>query len=132
MPTGRVLVYLVRHDLRVSDNPILHQLASAHDHGFTHLLPIFHFEPHQMEVSGFLKEGKQSPYPEAKSRVGGFWRCGPHRARFIATNMQYSEAKREQRISRTVGVVVVVANQQCPHLAMLDAGRSHIRENPLR
>lgn len=24
------------------------------------------------------------PFPEARSRVGAFWRCGPHRAKFVA------------------------------------------------
>lgn len=26
----------------------------------------------------------KSPYREARSQVGGFWRCGPHRAKFLA------------------------------------------------
>lgn len=84
MAGGKLLVYLLRRDLRVSDNPILHRLATAKDHGFTHLLPIFVFPSHQVEVSGFLKEGEKSPYPQALSQVGGFWRCGPHRAKFLA------------------------------------------------
>lgn len=87
MSTNNVLVYIVRHDLRVSDNPILDHLASAPDHGFTHVLPLFVLLPHQIEVSGFLKEGTQSPFPEAKSDVGHYWRCGPHRAKFIAQSI---------------------------------------------
>lgn len=87
MAERNVLVYLVRRDMRVSDNPILHKLATSSDHGFTYLLPIFVFLPHQMEVSGFLKDGLTSPYPEAKSAVGRFWRCGPHRAGFIAKSV---------------------------------------------
>ncbi|KAI1374914.1 cryptochrome [Hypoxylon crocopeplum] len=87
MSTGNTLVYIVRHDLRVSDNPILHHLASTSDHGFTHVLPLFVLLPHQIEVSGFLKEGSQSPFPEAKSKVGRYWRCGPHRAKFIAQSI---------------------------------------------
>ncbi|KAI0885982.1 cryptochrome [Annulohypoxylon maeteangense] len=84
MSTSNILVYVVRHDLRVSDNPILHHLASTSDHGFTHILPLCVLLPHQIEVSGFLKQGIKSPFPEAKSDVGRYWRCGPHRARFIA------------------------------------------------
>ncbi len=84
MAESNVLIYLFRRDLRVSDNPILHHLAStAADHGFTHLLPVFVFPAHQMEVSGFIRDGSPSPYPEARSRVGRYWRCGPHRAKFI-------------------------------------------------
>ncbi|KAI0388785.1 DASH family cryptochrome [Xylariaceae sp. FL0594] len=87
MPEPGVLIYILRHDLRITDNPILHHLASNPDHGFTHLLPLYVVPPHQVEVSGFLKEGEQSPYPEARSEVGRFWRCGPHRARFFAQSV---------------------------------------------
>ncbi|KAI1654658.1 cryptochrome [Daldinia decipiens] len=87
MSVNNVLVYIVRHDLRVSDNPILHHLTSTTGHRFTHLLPLFVLLPHQLEVSGFLKEGGKSPFPEAKSEVGRYWRCGPYRAAFIAQSM---------------------------------------------
>lgn len=79
-----MLVYLLRRDLRASDNPILHHLATVKDHGFTHLLPVFVFPANQIEVSGFLETGLESPYPPARSQVGKFWRCGPHRAKFLA------------------------------------------------
>lgn len=79
----KVLIYLLRRDLRFSDNPIFHHLASANDHGFTHLLPVYVFSSDQIEVSGFLKDGTASPYPEARSRVSKVWRTGPHRAKFI-------------------------------------------------
>ncbi|TWU74621.1 hypothetical protein ED733_002002 [Metarhizium rileyi] len=84
MSRGRLLVYLLRRDLRVSDNPVLHHLVTTSDHGFTHLLPVYVFPANQVEVSGFLKDGEQSPYPPARSQVGKFWRCGPHRAKFTA------------------------------------------------
>ncbi|RYP26814.1 hypothetical protein DL768_011532 [Monosporascus sp. mg162] len=70
--------------MRVSDNPILHKLSTSSDHGFTHLLPLFVFLPQQVEISGLLRDGHESPYPEAKSALGRFWRCGPHRTKFIA------------------------------------------------
>ncbi|KAI4604441.1 hypothetical protein KJ359_000579 [Pestalotiopsis sp. 9143b] len=84
-PTSNILIYFVRRDLRVSDNPILHHLASTPDHGFTHLLPVYVFASHQIEVSGFIQDGSKSPYPEAKSEIGRFWRCGPHRAKIITS-----------------------------------------------
>jgi deoxyribodipyrimidine photo-lyase len=87
MQKPSVLIYIMRHDLRIADNPILHHLASASGNGFTHLLPLYTIPPHQVEVSGFLKNGEESPYPEAKSEVGRFWRCGPHRARFVAQSV---------------------------------------------
>ncbi len=82
-----MLIYLVRRDMRVSDNPILHRLATSSNHEFTHFLPLFVFPPHQIEVSGLLKDGHVSPYPEARSAVGRFWRCGPHRAKFIVESV---------------------------------------------
>ena len=84
MAAGKLLVYLLRRDLRVADNPILHHLATTKDHGYTHLLPVFVFPSQQNEISGFLKDGEKSPYPQAVSQVGGFWRCGPHRSKFLA------------------------------------------------
>lgn len=41
----------------------------------------------QIEVSGFLKQGETSPYPEARSAVGKYWRCGHHRSKFIAESV---------------------------------------------
>ncbi|KAK7962169.1 DASH family cryptochrome [Apiospora aurea] len=87
MSESNVLIYLVRRDLRVSDNPILHHLATTEGHGFTHLLPVCVVTPNQYEVSGFINDGTSSPFPEARSIVGGFWRCGPHRAKFVAESI---------------------------------------------
>ncbi|KAJ6786299.1 hypothetical protein PWT90_10780 [Aphanocladium album] len=84
MPASKVLVYLLRRDLRISDNPVFHRLVSSSDHGFTHLLPVVILPPDQIETSGFLKPGESSPFPPAKSKVGKFWRCGPHRTKFLA------------------------------------------------
>jgi deoxyribodipyrimidine photo-lyase len=110
--TPRVLLYILRRDVRLSDNPIF-RAASANflktdactkpEHGsdnhirndsliqtqefpsFTHLLPIYIFPAEQVEVSGFLSDLKaESPYPKAQSRVAGFWRTGHHRAKFMA------------------------------------------------
>jgi len=92
---NKTLLYLLRRDLRVSDNPVLHAL-SDNKHGFTHLLPVYVFPPHQIEVSGFLKNGEKSPYPEAKSPIGGFWRCGPHRAKFLAESVWDLKASLEK------------------------------------
>jgi deoxyribodipyrimidine photo-lyase len=85
MSTSKILIYFIRRDLRVSDNPLLHYLSTTPDHGFTHLLPVYVFASHQIEVSGFIKDGSKSPYPEAKSDIAQFWRCGPHRAKIITS-----------------------------------------------
>jgi deoxyribodipyrimidine photo-lyase len=88
----RILVYLMRRDLRLSDNPIFHaittELASTNP-SFTHLLPIYVFSARQIEISGLraLESPSSWPYAEARSRVGGYWRCGPHRARFLAESV---------------------------------------------
>lgn len=89
--TSRVLIYLVRRDLRLADNPIFNEISRLHNQSqkpFTHVLPVFVFPAEQVEVSGFLSsEQERSPYAEARSRVGGFWRCGRLRAKFLAESV---------------------------------------------
>lgn len=87
MPGGKILVYFLRRDLRVTDNPIFHHLASTPGHGFAYLLPVYVFGARQIELSGFLKDGETSPYPEARSQLGKFWRTGPHRAKFTGQSV---------------------------------------------
>lgn len=120
-PSPSVLIYLFRRDLRIADNPILHEISKVYGQWqkpsktkpppgaqdssadreagvrlndsdarprsskpFTHLLPLYVFPAQQVEVSGFLDPDEtRSPYLEARSQVGGFWRCGPHRAKFL-------------------------------------------------
>lgn len=87
MAASNVLIYLMRRDLRLSDNPIFHHLAST-KHGFTHMIPVYVFPAHQIEISGFIKDGtSRSPYPEARSQVAGYWRCGIHRSKFICETL---------------------------------------------
>jgi len=86
----RVLILLLRRDLRLHDNPLFHALSQpAHKTSHhSHLLPIYIFNPAHIEVSGFLSSPEQkSPYSECRSRIGGFWKCGPHRAKFIAESV---------------------------------------------
>lgn len=107
----RILLYILRRDIRLSDNPIFHHvshranqtnseksppnpdrrvrddsLTSEHgDAHFTHFLPVYVFPANQIEVSGFLSSSAdRCPYPEARSQIAGVWRTGPHRAKFIA------------------------------------------------
>lgn len=91
MSAPKILVYLLRRDLRLADNPLFHEVARLSRQSqkpFTHLLPVYIYPIQQVEVSGFLSsKDLNSPYPEARSQVGGFWRCGPHRARFLAETL---------------------------------------------
>lgn len=108
----RVLIYILRRDVRLSDSPVFHavsidtpkeenslaslqnpdarpredSLVSQHDvQPFTHLLPVYVIPANQVEVSGFLDaEADRSPYPEARSKIAKVWRTGPHRAKFMA------------------------------------------------
>ncbi|KAF2792777.1 cryptochrome DASH, partial [Melanomma pulvis-pyrius CBS 109.77] len=109
----RVLIYILRRDVRLSDNPIFHCASlystkirvdspdpsatpNTRDREdfvtsdtdipkFTHLLPVYIFPANQVEVSGFLPSTTlPSPYLEARSRIAGIWRTGPHRAKFTA------------------------------------------------
>lgn len=87
----RVLVYLLRRDLRLADNPIFNEIARLNSQSqkpFTHVLPVYVFPATQVEVSGFLaSDGDKSPYPEARSKVAGFWRCGKLRTKFLAESV---------------------------------------------
>jgi len=85
MSDPKILIYLMRRDLRLSDNPIFDSLSKDRQ-GFTHLLPLYVFPAQQVEVSGFIPKDStaKSPYPEARSATGSFWRCGPHRTKFVA------------------------------------------------
>lgn len=91
MPSARVLIYLLRRDLRLADNPIFHEISRLSQQPrlpYTHLLPLYVFSAQQIEVSGFLSStSSRSPYPEARSQHGGFWRCGPRRATFLAESV---------------------------------------------
>lgn len=91
MASPRVLIYLLRRDLRIADNPILNEIAKVNQHSqrpFTHVLPVYVFAAQQIEVSGFLSpDSERSPFPQTRSRSGGFWRCGPHRAKFLGESV---------------------------------------------
>lgn len=88
MSSPRVLIYLLRRDLRLADNPIFSEVSKAFQQShFTHFLPIYIFAAQQIEVSGFLKDNERSPFPEARSNAAGFYRCGHHRAKFLAESV---------------------------------------------
>lgn len=95
----RTLIYVLRHDLRLADNPVFHAVSSQHPQYITHLLPLFVFNPIQYEISGFVppSEDAKSPFPEARSRLGKFWRCGPHRVKFLAESLY--DLKKDLRAS---------------------------------
>ena len=91
MASPRILIYLLRRDLRFADNPILNEVSKSFQqsqHPYTHLLPVYVFAAQQVEVSGFLSpDSERSPFPEARSPTGGFWRCGQHRSKFLAESV---------------------------------------------
>jgi deoxyribodipyrimidine photo-lyase len=88
--TQRILIYLLRRDLRVADNPVFHEisrLAEQSQRPFTHILPLYVVPAQQIEVSGFISDISKSPFPEARAAVSGVWRCGPLRAKFLAQSI---------------------------------------------
>jgi len=86
-----ILIYLLRRDLRLADNPIFDEICKLSQQSqttFTHVLPVYVFSAQQLEVSGFLAgPNEKSPFPEARSQLGNFWRCGPFRAKFLAESV---------------------------------------------
>jgi len=105
----RILIYVLRRDLRLADNPIFHEISrlfGQSERPFTHLLPIYTFPANQVEVSGFLSSpDAKSPYPEARSQVGGFWRCGNLRAKFLAESV-WDTKRHLERVGSGLGVRV--------------------------
>lgn len=90
-PKEKILVYILRRDLRLADNPIFHEVSRLHQQSqkpYTHLLPIYTFQSDQIETSGFLSSASdKSPYPEARGPISGLWRCGRLRAKFLAESV---------------------------------------------
>lgn len=87
MVKSNLVIVLLRHDLRLSDHPIFDHLASTSSHGFTHLVVVYVLNARQFEVSGFIRDGSPSPYPEARCTMSKVWRTGPHRAKFITQSI---------------------------------------------
>ena len=89
--TAKILIYLLRRDLRIADNPIFHEIAKLNSQSqrpFTHVLPLYVFPAQQVEVSGFIpSQDTRSPYPAARSQVANFWRCGQLRSKFLAESV---------------------------------------------
>ncbi len=82
------LLYMCRRDLRVEDNAAL---VWANDYAsrnrIKHFVPLYIFDARQMEVSGIMSKHVGGRLPPAKHHMSGYWRCGPHRARFIAESV---------------------------------------------
>lgn len=87
MAASNILICLMRRDLRLEDNPTFSALSKSAESSYSHLLPLYIFSAQQLQVSGFLQDDQRYPYPDAQSQVGGFWRCGPHRAKFIGESV---------------------------------------------
>jgi len=88
MGQARALIYLLRRDLRLSDNVVFSSAAS--EPGISHFIPLYVFNPSNHELSGLAShpgENQTYPFPEARSRIGRFWRCGPHRVKFLAESL---------------------------------------------
>jgi deoxyribodipyrimidine photo-lyase len=124
MSLPRVLIYLLRHDLRLADNPIFHEISTLDppsDRPFTHLLPVYIFPAQQIEVSGFLSSpNDRSPFPEARSQIGRFWRCGPLRAKFLAESVWDLKGELDRvgsGLAIRVGMAGPVVQDMLRHLA---------------
>lgn len=80
---GKTLLYYHKHDLRLHDNPILHQLNKKDV--YSHFLPIYIFPPHQIELTPLLKQSV-SKNPEKSGEVRaqfGAWRTGNMRVKYL-------------------------------------------------
>jgi deoxyribodipyrimidine photo-lyase len=71
----KILIYLLRHDLRLFDNLVFQEISRTYDalgSSLTHLLPIYVFRADQIETSGFvfncedLASAPETRYAEAR------------------------------------------------------------------
>lgn len=83
--TRSILIALLRSDLRLHDHAIFSACrpGSSALLNVTHVVPVYVFDQKYVEVGGItgLTKGKGPGQNGAKTRVAGFWRCGPHRTR---------------------------------------------------
>lgn len=83
--TRSILIALLRSDLRLHDHAIFSACrpGSSALPNVTHVVPVYVFDQKYVEVGGItgLTKGKGPGHNGAKTRVAGFWRCGPHRTR---------------------------------------------------
>jgi deoxyribodipyrimidine photo-lyase len=99
----KVLICLLRLDLRVSDNPLFHFAHTAESSQYsrpeqslqfnegkfpderelsseaTHLVPLYVFDEREIELSGLPNYQRKGP--EARTADFGFWKTGSFRAR---------------------------------------------------
>jgi deoxyribodipyrimidine photo-lyase len=88
------------------------------------VLPIYVFPAQQLEVSGFLSSADEKcPFPEARSQVGGFWRCGPLRAKFLAESVWDLKSSLERvgsGLAIRVGMVGQIATALLQHFKSIE------------
>ncbi|UZJ56859.1 hypothetical protein CBS101457_006179 [Exobasidium rhododendri] len=100
----KILICLLRMDLRVHDNPLFHFAHSDERGGSmgqdgtrkegedrsmsssaTHIVPLYVFDERELELGGL--PGYQRDGPEARTKHFGFWKTGSFRARFLSESV---------------------------------------------
>lgn len=103
----KVLICLLRLDLRIHDNPLFHYAHITSHQGSTdsaehynsekghdedklcstadYLMPVYVFDEREIELSGLPNYQRKGP--EARTQVYGFWKTGGFRARFISESI---------------------------------------------
>ncbi|KAI4092892.1 MAG: hypothetical protein LQ344_003257 [Seirophora lacunosa] len=109
MSSPRVLIYLLRRDLRVADNPILNEVSKVTQQSqrpFTHFLPVYVFAAQQIEgligigsgleirvgMAGQVIKELIDAFKQANTEIAGVW----------MTDEEGMEEKREERDVREV------------------------------
>lgn len=84
---GRTLLLYHKHDLRLHDHPILEQLKNKEK--YSHFVPVYIFPPHQMELSGLLKQSvtKNSEKSGDVKGMFGTWRTGNFRVQNLCESI---------------------------------------------
>ncbi|KDE04978.1 hypothetical protein MVLG_04626 [Microbotryum lychnidis-dioicae p1A1 Lamole] len=93
----KVIVALMRNDLRIHDQALFHAAHSQNNTDVTHLLPLYVFDERQIELSALPDYQRQGP--EARTRIYKFWRTGVYRAKFITEAVYDLKQSLQQRNS---------------------------------
>lgn len=87
-PKTRIHIALFRNDLRLHDQPMLHAALHAHGARDTQLLPLYCFDPRQIELSALNGRAKElGPFDKARTWHFEFPRCGTFKAKSVRPRM---------------------------------------------
>jgi deoxyribodipyrimidine photo-lyase len=94
-PKPRIHIALFRNDLRLHDQPLLHAALRASP---THLLPLYVFDPRQIDLTALNGRPGLGPFEPARTWHFELPRCAPYKAKFLVESvLALQKSLREQK-----------------------------------